>query len=274
MIVLHWAPYPGADVASYKLCRSMIGFSALKPSPLATINGLTLQLKFNGGATQTITFNGTTPVIDQINAVIPNSAYDCVLDTANFIVRSNVREAPGSVQIVGGTALALLGLTARTITEKSEEELIATIPALVDPTQVVSFEDPDGVPEDYYRLSTVSSLNVESTKTTYQQAISFSGSVCVIEGIVSNLQGIRLCDVEVSAHIIKMPQNSSCAFVSKDIITVLTGSDGRFSLALLQGAVVEIKIPSIGLSRNLCVPATPFAFLKDIPDGTDNVYQY
>lgn len=268
MIVLRWAPFPEADVASYNLCRSIIGFSAPKPVPLTGIDGLTLELKFDLGSNQLITFNGVDPVVDQINAVTSGNggkAFESLNDTANFIVRSDTREAPGKVEIIGGTALALLGLTARVIVEKSEEELLANIPALVDPTEVVSFEDKDGVPEDYYRLSTIDSTDTESLKTEYKQAISFTGAVCVIEGIVTDIQGVRLCDVEVKAKIIKMPQcPEPPAFVSTDEIITRTGTDGRFSLPLLQGALVQISIPQIALCKNICVPVKAFEFLKDI----------
>lgn len=276
MIVLRWAPFPEADVASYNLCRSIVGFLGNVPDPLIDLDGLTLELKFNDGPSQVISFNGVDPIVDQINDVIVGNqgmAFNSTLDPTNFIVRSDIREAPGKVEIVGGTSLALLGLTARIILEKSEEVLIANVAALVDPTAVVSFEDPDGVPEDYYRLSTIDSNATESTKTEYKQAISFSGAICVIEGIVTDLQGARLCDVEVEAKIILMPQcPEPPAFVSKDIIKSITGTDGRFSLPLLQGATVNISIPQIGLSKNICVPMQAFEFLKDISD--DVGYRY
>lgn len=268
MIVLRWAPYPEADAASYKLCRSMIGFSALIPDPLSSIDGQTLELKFNDGPAINLTFNGSDQIIDQFNAFIEGNggkAFSSSLSPDNFIVRSDVREAPGKIEIVGGTAMPTLGLTARVIVEKSEEELIEEIPALVDPTAVVSFEDLDGVPEDYYRISTVDSTGTESIKSSYKQAISFSGRVCVVEGIVTDIQGVRICDVEVRARIVQTPQCPEApAFISRGEIVVVTGSDGRFSLPLLQGAIVEISIPQIGLTRNVCVPEKAFEFLKDM----------
>lgn len=266
MIVLRWVPNPESDVASYKLCRSMVGFTALKP--VGSVNGKTLELKFNGGPSLVVTLNDIDPIVTQFNDVIQGNggmAFNSLEDTANFIVRSDIREAPGSVQIVGGTAMPDLGLTARTIIEKSEEELIATIAALPDPTAVVAYEDSDGVPEDFYRLSTVSSLNVESIKTPYKQAISFTGAVCVIEGIVTDLQGVRLCDVEVIAKITREPQDTQYStFISKDEVKSITGEDGRFSLALLQGAEVDISIKELGLYKHICVPNKPFEFLKNI----------
>jgi hypothetical protein len=276
VIKLRWVPDPNSDVASYKLCRSFIGFIALKP--LGSIDGKILELKFNNGPLQTITFNDIDPIIDQINVVIVGNggqAFDSLLDAGNFIVRSDIREGVnGKVEIVGGNAMVDLGLTARVIIEKSEEYLIATLPALPDPTTVVSFEDEDGVPEDWYRLSTVSSLNVESQKTQYKQAISFTGAICVIEGIVTDLQGVRLCDIKVEAKMVKTPQSTVIpTFVSTDTISVLTGSDGRFSLPLLQGAQVQISIKDIGLVKTICVPEKAFEYLQNIPYDTSHQYQ-
>ena len=271
-IVLRWLPFPGADVASYKVFRSIIGFHPPLVS-LATIDGKTMDLKFDGGATQTVTFDSTTPIVDKINAEVTGGAAFLADDGISFFVRSDTREDPGSVEIVGGTALADFGETARVITEQSEEEQIAAIPALANEEEVVGFEDPDGVPQDYYRIVTVDSLGTDSLPTPYKQATSFSGAVCVIEGIIQDLQGVRIPDAEVIAKIVQFPRSQTTAtHITKTEIKTLSGEDGRFSLALLQGAAVQICIAAIGMDRYILVPETPFEFLTNILQNTD--YQY
>lgn len=273
MNTLRWAPFPGADVAGYKVYRSMLGFKGLIVSPTAA-SGLTLQLKMNGGGSQIITFDGTTPVIDKINAsLVGGRAYPSIASPAYFFVRSDIRTAPGSIQITGGTALAPMGITPRAIYEKSEDDLIATIPANPDPDTLVEYEDPDGVCQDWYAVSSVSSTGAESAKTPYRQPMTYTGEICVLEGIVTNLQGVRIADAEVSATLVKYPQEiHQSPQITLEPVTTLTGSDGRFSLALLQGALVKIEIPIVGFCRNITVPEKPCEFLTDLQVDLD--YRY
>lgn len=273
MITLRWAPFPGADVVSYKVYRSMIGFSAPVLTPSA-LGGKTLQLKMNGGTTQTITFDTFYPPYDKINAtLVGGRAYLSVEDSQYFLLRSDIRSTPGSVQIVGGTAMTALGLTARTIQEKSEDQLLDQIPADPDPEVVMEYNDQDGVCQDWYTVTSVDSHGTESAKAPYRQPTSYTGQVCVLEGIVTNLQGVRMPDVEVMATLVRYPQAiGKCPQITLEPITTYTGSDGRFSIPLLQGALVQIDIQSVGFSRNITVPEKAYEFLTDLQVDLD--YRY
>lgn len=272
MITLKWSQYPEAQVTSYKVYRSIVGFVApLAPGPLT---GKTLILKMNGGSSQTITFDGT-PTIAKINATLTGGRAYASADVTKFILRSDLRDNTGSVEIVGGTALTDLGLTARVISMQSEDMLIGTVPVPTTPppadpcgcaaAPVVEFEDADGVLQDWYAITTVDQFSNESLKTAYKQAVSASGPLCVIEGMVITLQGARIADAEVVATIQVPPEKMSpMANISLDSISTLSGADGRFSLALLQGAIVKLECPRIGLSRMIKVPECGFAFINDI----------
>jgi len=269
MIYLRWAPFPGADVVSYNVYRSLIGFVAPIPAPSA-LAGLTLQLALNSFPTQTVTFDGVTDVVTSINnQIIGGQAYASILNPAQFIFRDNVREAPGSVQVVGGTALTVLGLSPGTITQLSSVVLLSTVPGLVGaaPGTLVDFTDSDGALQDYYAVTTIDHLGNESLKTPFRQPITSTGNLCVIEGVVSNLQGVRLVDCEVKAHLMIFPKSlAPGVFVdSREPICTLTGDDGRFSLPLLQGTLVRLEIPAVGYSRDITVPCLAFAFITDLP---------
>lgn len=271
MITLRWSQVPGADVASYRVYRSIVGFRATM-APLSTLSGKTLQLRMNGGPLQTFTFDGTTPIVDLINATITGGKAYASCDGASFFVRSNDR-CDGSVEIVGGTALTDLGLSARIITAKSEEEMIAVVPAPSDPTEVVEYEDKDGVLEDWYRITSVNSFGVESQPTQYKQPIESSGPLCIIEGLVTDLRGIRLVDAEITATIQVPPERDHLSsFISKEPVTVYTNPDGRFSIALLQGALIRLEIPAIGYSRYITVPEKSYINIKDARVDLD--YQF
>jgi hypothetical protein len=251
----------------------MIGFRALAALPSALV-GKTLSLKLNGGSTQTITFSGTASAVDQINAVLTGGkAFASNADSAYFFVRSNIRSAPGSVQITGGTALADLQLTARTITEKSEDLLVAEVDALEDPEEMVEWADSDGVPEDFYAIVTVDSFGNESLKTSYRQAVAYTGAVCVLEGIVTDLQGVRYPDAEISIQLIRYPQaQGKVPQITRHKLRFLTGPDGRFSVPVLQGALIQFEIKEVQFSREIEVPYLAYQFLTDILVDLD--YRY
>lgn len=267
MITLKWSKFPGSDVASYRIFRAMIGFKA----PIVNISGKDIVLRMNGNTPQTIAFNAMT-IVDTINSVLIGGTAYTSNDGLSFFVRSNVRIAPGSVEIVGGAALADLGLTPVLITEKSDGQLIDTKVASVVVNAVETYVDEDGVLDDFYSVSTVSAMSVESLKTPWQQPIQSAGPICVIEGVIADLQGVRIADCEVRAEIVVPPESLSIAYITKDPITTISATDGRFSLPLLQGALVKLEIPEIGYSQMVTVPALSYVFLKDLK--VDEAYAF
>lgn len=273
MITLRWAPYPEAEVSSYRVYRSLIGFLANLVDGL-TRDGKTLELKMNGGTTQTITFNELDGIVDTINVTLEGGeAFPSIADPNKFLVRSDIRDGIGSVEIVGGTILVDIGQTPRLITELSEDELIATVPALVDPNDPVDFDDDDGALQDYYAVSSVDGSGSESLKTKFTQAIYYTGPVCVLEGIITDLQGVRQVDEDVKAKIVLIPQDSTVqSSITKEWISTLTGPDGRFSLPLLQGAEVKLEIPVLGFSRNIRIPEKSYEFVNNLLIDLD--YRY
>lgn len=266
MIKLRWAPTENANIASYKVYRSIIGFIAPKSSEL---DECTLDVKVDGGPVMSIEFSAAN-IVDSINTGLEDAqAYNSIANPNAFIFRSNTREAPGSVEIAGGDCLDLLGLTERLITEKSETHLIATIPVDAEnPGSLVYFEDPDGTPHDYYAISTVDSMGNESASTNLKQAVASVGGICMVEGIISNVQGEREVDVRVTAKLVDSPSMADGAsYITTEPVTTLTYPDGRFSLPLVQGAVVKIEIPEIGYFRTIRVPeATQALIINQLED--------
>lgn len=198
MITLRWSATAGADVASYKIYRSIIGFRAPVLTPGA-LNGLTLQLQVSGSATQTIAFDGVTGTVALINSLIDGgTATLSAVDSDYFLFRSDIRTELGSVNIIGGTALSLLGLTVREITEKSEDLLIDSVADAGEDS--FSYEDDDGVGEDWYAISSLNSRGAESAKTGYIQP----GEVeAVTDGTAFNKRPPTNHDLVVSADFVK-----------------------------------------------------------------------
>lgn len=168
MITLRWNSTPGVDIASYKIYRSIIGFRAPVLTPNA-LNGLTLQLRINASAVQTIAFDGITDTVTLINSLVTGGrATISSVDSDYFLFRSDIRNELGSVSITGGTALSLLGLTIREITEKSESFVIDQVTD--NGEDAFSYEDDDGTGDDWYAVSSINSRGSESAKTDFIQA--------------------------------------------------------------------------------------------------------
>lgn len=270
MIVLRWTPYPEASVSSFNIYRSIVGFRAILASP-SLLSGLTLTLRMNDQASQTITFSGPDSAIDQINAaLVGGRAYESENPNTSFIVRSDIRGGVGKVEIISGTALTLLGLTPRVITEKSESEKVGSVPRGSDP--VMEFEDCEGALCDWYAITSVDNIGNESLKTAFRQPTSSVAPLCVLEGLIVDLHGVRMPDQEVRAHLIELPNKCPPSYITRVPVSVLSGPDGRYSIPLLQNAIIQLTIPSTGYSRTLKVPEQPYAYVSDLPVNLD--YRY
>lgn len=263
MIVNRWLPFENAtNIVSFNVYRSIIGFTGKLG---ANVQGKTLQLKVNTETVQTITF-GVDPILDFNTQVEGGKAY-LNYDQDGFIFRSDIREAPGFVEIVGGDAIPLLEVgAARRIEEKSEDELIANV--LVDnrpATEFYEYRDNDGSLLDFYALTSVDDNDDESAKTAYVQPIQSTKPLCVIEGTLCNIEGARLVDQEVTYQVaeysVAVDERNS---VGIKPLSVRTTHNGRFSFAVIQGTDILLEIPAIGFSSVVCVPEQNFVFLNDL----------
>jgi hypothetical protein len=165
------------------------------------------------------------------------------------------------VEIVGGTSLVKLGLSIRTITEKSENEEIGSVPHGTN-----EFEDLNGTLHDFYALATVDNFGNISRKTNMSQAVSFGSPICVVEGKIVDLQGMRIPDVEVTVKIVERPQIMDAhTTIIKDELSTLSGEDGRFSIPVLQGAKVIFEVNRTRISDPVEIPMQDFVFFNDLP---------
>jgi hypothetical protein len=249
----------------------MIGFLTPLPAPFGLVNGDTLILKINNQTSQTITFTSDMNATDLIaflnNVLIGATAY-IASGTQQIIIRSNMRVSPGYIDIIGGTARSKMGIVNKTISERSDVQLVGTIPF-----GTVSFTDNDGVLEDFYGVSTIDNLGTESIISNLRQAINFSGPICVVEGCIIDLQGRRVADVSVKARIVSPPTHGGGhSFVTTKEVSTLTGEDGRFSLPLLQTARVIFEINDTKVCDPIAIPELPYTFFDDL--GIDYKYMF
>jgi hypothetical protein len=108
---------------------------------------------------------------------------------------------------------------------------------------------------------------IESSATYTPGTISLSTNI--VTGNLIDLNGNALADEAVSARVMSAPTvlgtSPNIGGIGTDIVSAQTDSGGFFALELLQGAVVDIVIPSTGYRRTLTVPANSTDVLFDIP---------
>lgn len=273
-VCINFFPLSGASISRYGIYRSVVGFQGDIVAP-AVADGKTLQLSINLGAAQTVTFDGSTPIIDKMNSYfVGGRAVASVGSPARFIWRVDGGSSPGVVQILGGTALADLGLTAGTYSSQSKDYLVTYIDATPsDDADGVEFCDPDGTIYDSYRVTTIDLSNEESKPTNYVMPTETTGKVCWVYGVVSDPSGVRIPDAEVSARILEMPQSVvPPTYINNTIISTVSNPQGRYEICLLQNSLVELSIPSTYYTRQVRIPEQSRVAVSDLP--VDRDYQY
>ena len=271
-IILRWVPIEGADIMTYNIHRSMIGFTTEFEAPFGLVAGDNLRLKINNHNIQEIVFDSDLAIadlVDFLNTTLLGATAYKAKDSDHLIIRSDIREEPGFIEVLGGgSALSKLGISAGIISERSGTTMIGS-----PPSTELEYEDPDGVLEDFYAISTVDSAGSESSLSTLRQAINFTGPICVVEGCITDLQGMRVPDVKALARVVTPPEGAEHTSIIKDEIYVLTGEDGRFSLPILQGARVIFEIDDARVSDPITIPEQPYVFFDDLPIDYEYKFQ-
>ena len=91
-----------------------------------------------------------------------------------------------------------------------------------------------------------------------------SVATCVIKDHIVDLGGTAVENVSVYARLLALPTNVSGVSVQDRVFSATTDENGFFELQLIQGATVDITIPSTGFRRNLVVPSSTLANLFEI----------
>ena len=89
-------------------------------------------------------------------------------------------------------------------------------------------------------------------------------STCVIKDHIADLSGAPIENVSVSARLLALPTLVSGVGVNNQIVTAVTDTNGFFQMTLIQGATVDVIIPSTGYRRTIVVPSTTSANLFEI----------
>lgn len=79
-----------------------------------------------------------------------------------------------------------------------------------------------------------------------------TGTICGVDG--SAKEGAQVRATIKSTQSDQGGQITASAGVTSEIISAITQADGTFSIALLQGATVDLEIPEINLKKEIVIP--------------------
>ena len=103
---------------------------------------------------------------------------------------------------------------------------------------------------------------VEATSAQTESAPTLA--TCIIKDHILDLGGAAVQNVGVYARLLALPDVVVGVAVKDEIISGKTDANGFFQLTLIQGATVDIIIPSTGYRRTIVVPSTTIANLFEI----------
>lgn len=258
---LNWQVISGAqNITKYNIYRSIVGVESANDTPFVLSNGMTLTINVDDSGVQTVIFND----IDFVNISAATAVEIVSVLSANIIgaichigvsgsiyIRSTSQD--GSVQITGGTANSVFGFATTKYSEKSNFIKIAEVPYQ---DGIVEYVDEDGSVYDWYKITAVDNMMLESVPTLEKQAGPARDPICIVFGTIQDGNGYRIPDQEIIA-IIEYPPSVNgvtTSWVSLEPIRTLSLRDGTFELELLQNASYRIEIKSIQFCRVIKIP--------------------
>ena len=239
-----------------------------------TLNGLTLELRVDDGATQSITVETENPVyIDPLVAELETKLTDVIVEnggTGNLKFSSENTGTKSSVEIVGGTGLTALGLTAGKSTGTDRRVTLQE-----DYTEF-TFIDSGGDTSYYYEVRFYNSLTGQvsdfSDPIPGQQSSPISGDLTTATLQLAKMNGEPWGDVVVIISNVYDPSAlvSSSYGILNQTVTFSTDASGYGEIDLVVGTVVDVTISGTGLTRRITVPSgSTFDLLSAVATADD-----
>ena len=223
-----------------------------------TLNGLTLQLKIDDGAEQTISFVTADPiaiddVVDFVNTFLSGAVSS--EDGGALRLTSNSLGTGSSIKITGGTALTELGFTLNDRVVGTDERI-----ALVVGVDDYEYDDLNGDPDFYYKTRYYNSgtLAVSSFGPPAKGDV---GSVLppsdLIKAVIdlAGIDGKPMVDTEVLLYNKYVPPLEVGDYlVTGRELVITTDQTGHAEIMLVRGATVSVAIAGTSIVREIVVP--------------------
>lgn len=227
--------------------------------PFASLNGKTLLVKVNGGAEQDVTFQAADPislnnVIDEINTALSGVTADND-GTGKLELTGDLLGTGGTLEITGGTSLAILGLS-----QEKVNGLDAHV-ALQAGVSVYEYTDLSGEATYWYR-----SRYYNETLDTYGGWSDWiQGSVgTVVDAAnliigrvkMTHIDGSALSGAKITIVNVYNPLIVDDYFVAGSSRQIVTDGTGQAEITLIKGSTLDIVLEGTSIIRRILVPTT------------------
>lgn len=244
-----------------------------------TLNGLDLTIRIDGGANQTATIEEADPVyIDPLVDELAGKFTDVTVSnggTGNLLFTSNRTGTQSIVEIVGGTALTALGLTAGDkVTGKDRRLLIQ------ENYTEFTFVDNGGDTSYYYKIRYYNSdtgvTSDFSDAIPAEQVSPLSANLITAEVDMVGLDGVPLGNRTITISNVYNPNYMvvSTYGVFGNVVELTTDASGHGEIDLVMGSTVDVSISGTGITRRISVPTsgTSFNLLASVA-AADDIFQ-
>lgn len=154
------------------------------------------------------------------------------------------------------------------IYKQDEDEQAMTLLVQVphDPTLVDTqwYLHREGLPRTKYSISAVDAEGNESARTLPRHSPDIDTDVCLIQGNVADAGMTPMSNVVVGARILELPAVFGNTAVLRTSNVVRTDPRGYFEILVPQGSVVVFHIHDTGFKKELLIPFSPSATLREL----------
>jgi len=258
---LNWSCFADALCNTFKIYRAITGITVAFPNTIQV--GDKLLLSVSKGTPQTITMSGATTTSLASDILSQGKGITATINQANtaVLIRAAASEYP-RFQLLACSFATHTSQTPRVVLPRQEFTLITSV-ARTAGIFDYSFVDLDGVPADWYRMTTVTD-SVETIPTLDSHALLSPQSFCVIVGRVMDGQNRPIVGAPVTAALQADSRHTDNSGIVGTVFEAQTDLYGRFAIPLLQGQVVLLQIKSIGYNQFVQIPDQPYVLFSDL----------
>ena len=280
-VSISWLPL-AANADTYTVLKGGAVCQSVIAGPSANISdGDTLEIKINGGVTQTITFSNTfitdgaatvNEIVDNINDSLTGATASISNNTgtSEVVLRVPDPKKNSSIEIIGGTAQAELSFPTGlfSFALKTTQYQVLTVTS----ASTTAFEDRDGSLFDYYKVFATSATGLVGQTSVVKTLSAYFDEVptrAIIYGYLFDAGGNPSVKKDV---IIRPPDDhfpsldkglhSSQIGISFDEHRVLSDEDGYFETEVISDIVIRLSIPSINYDLVVRSPVQQSDFTK------------
>jgi hypothetical protein len=232
--------------------------------PFASLQGKTLRLKVDGGLEQEVTFTAADPislsnVIAEFNTEISGATADDD-GTGKLQIEGNAPGTVGTLEMTGGTALAILGFVTG---DKDNGE--DSHPTLLPGVDSYEYDDQSGQASYWYRTRYYNTG--DGTVSSYSDWVQGSTGAVIdpAELIVGKIKlagvdGTAMVGAKISIVNTYSPLVADEHFIAGRNLQIETDGSGYAETTLIRNSIVDVVIEGTSFIRRIQVPATGTEF--------------